>query len=301
MSDFTILTDTNTDLPADYFSQHEIMIVPIAFQLDGKFHNSGNYEEITAKDFYSALRNGSTAGTALANVETFTEVFTDHAQKGKAILAITLSGELSGTYQNGVIARNDVKSQYPDAEIYVVDSINAAGGAGVVTALAVEKRSEGLTAGQTAAWLEEKKHSCIALFTVDDLMHLHRGGRLSKLSAIAGSIIGIKPLLNVAPDGSLKLKDRARGRSNSINTLFSQMQRSLNPDTKLNYVIISHSDCYDDAKKLADLIENAYEVNNLMVEMMGPVIGTHVGPGAIALFFEGDMTRREYESKYYPA
>ena len=300
MSSFSILVDTNTDLPQEYFEKHDIMIIPIAFHLDGKMHSSGDWKEITAEDFYKALRAGSTAGTALANQDAFADIFSRYASESGSLLVITLSSELSGTYQNALLALNDINEQYPNASIHVVDSINAAGGAGVLTALAVEKRAEGFTASETALWLEEKKHSCMALFTVDDLMHLHRGGRLSRLSAIAGSIIGIKPLLNVAPDGSLKLKDKVRGRSSAISTLFSQMQRTINPGSKPGKLIISHTDCIDDAEKLAEMIRNAYDLEEITICMMGPIIGTHVGPSSIALFYESDMTRLEYESKFYP-
>ena len=299
MSSFTILVDTNTDLPQEYLDEHDIEVIPIPFNIDGAQHSGGRWQEITEDGFYDALRKGSSAGTALINPEEYISVFTEYASQEKALLVITLSSGLSGTYQNSVIAIDDVRGRYPDCQIYSVDSLNAAGGAGLVAMLAVNKRSEGLSVGETAAWLEEKRQNCFALFTVDDLMYLHRGGRLSKLSAVAGSIIGIKPLLNVAPDGTLKLKDKARGRKGSLTTLFKQMKRSLNTDTKLNTVIISHSDCYEDAESLADMIRSSYEVNEVIVTMMGPVIGAHVGPGCVALFFEADMTRDVYEEKFY--
>ena len=299
MSSFTILVDTNTDLPQEYIDQHNIEIIPIPFNIDGIQHSGGRWQEITEEGFYDALRKGSSAGTALINPEEYINVFTEYASHGKALLVLTLSSGLSGTYQNSVIALEDVRSRYPECEIYTVDSLNAAGGAGLITMLAVNKRNEGLSAGETAAWLEKKRNSCFSLFTVDDLMYLHRGGRLNKLSAVAGSIIGIKPLLNVAPDGTLKLKDKARGRKGSLATLFKQMKRSLNADTKLNTVIISHSDCYSDAESLADMVRLAYEVNEVVVTMMGPVIGAHVGPGCVALFFEADMARDVYEGKFY--
>ena len=299
MSSFTILVDTNTDLPQEYIDEHEIEFIAIPFNIDGVQHSGGRWQEITDEAYYDSLRKGSSAGTALINPEAYVSVFKEYASQGKALLVITLSSGLSGTYQNSLIALEDVRSQYPDCQIYTVDSSNAAGGAGVVTILAVNKRKEGLTAAETAAWLDEKKQSCLSLFTVDDLMYLHRGGRLSKLSAVAGSIIGIKPLLNVAPDGTLKLKDKARGRKGSLIMLFKQMKRSLNIDTKLNTVIISHSDCYEDAESLADMIRSSYEVDEVIVTMMGPVIGAHVGPGCVALFYEADMTREEYESKFY--
>ena len=300
MRSFTILIDTNADLPQEYLDEHGIEIIPIPYNIDGTQHSGGRWQEITEEGFYNALRNGSSAGTALINQVTFVNIFSEYASQGKALLVITLSSGLSGTYQNSVIALEEVQAHYPNCEIYTVDSINAAGGAGLVTTLAVDKRSEGLSAGETAAFLNNKKHSCIALFTVDDLMYLHRGGRLSKLSAVAGSIIGIKPLLNVAPDGTLKLKDKVRGRKGALVMLCKQMKRSLNPGTKLNKVIISHTDCLEDAKTLAAAIASEFEVRDLVILMMGPVIGAHVGPGCVALFFEADKTREEYEKEFYP-
>ena len=299
MKTYTILVDTNCDLPCEYMEEHSIETIPIPFHIDGTEHSDGRWQSISDKVFYNALRGGSVAGTALTNQEAFVSVFTEYAQQGKALLVITLSSGLSGTYQNSLAAIDEVRERYPDCTIYSVDSINAAGGAGLLTMLAVNKRAEGLSAGETAEWLEKKKHSCLALFTVDDLMYLHRGGRLSKLSAVAGSIIGIKPLLNVAPDGTLKLKDKVRGRRGAIEKLFAQMKRSLEPDTKPDTVVITHSDCLEDAETLAGIINSTLEVREIIISMMGPVIGAHVGPGCVALFFEADMKREEYEKKFY--
>ena len=299
MSDFTILIDTNCDLPQEYIDKHDLAMVPIPFHLNGIQHNGGRWQEISDKDFYNALRDGSVAGTTLINPETFVDIFTEYASQDKSLLVISLSNGLSGTFQNSVIALQEVRESYPDCDIHTVDSINAAGGAGLVTVLAVNKRAEGLSAGETAQWLEEKKHSCISLFTVDDLMYLHRGGRLSKLSAVAGSIIGIKPLLNVAPDGTLKLKDKVRGRKGALETLFGQMTRSIEPGVSLDTVIISHSNCLDDAETLAAMVRSSIDVKEIMIVMMCPVIGAHVGPGCVALFFEASMTRAEYEGKFY--
>ena len=300
MKPFTIMVDTNCDLPLEYMEKHSITSpVPIAFHLDGTQHDGGRWQEITDKEYYDALRKGGVAGTALANQEAFVRLFTDYAERGDELLMILLSSGLSGTYENSAAALKEVKEKYPDCKIHTLDSINAAGGSGVVTMLAVNKRAEGLSMAETAEWLEEKKHSCIALFTVDDLMYLHRGGRLSKLQAVAGSIIGIKPLLNVAPDGTLKLKEKARGRKGALEKLCNQMKQSLNADTQLDSVIISHSDCEADARTLAEMIKSSMSVKEILIVMMGPVIGAHVGPSCIALFFEADMKRTEYEAKFY--
>ena len=299
MSKFTILVDTSYDLPQEYIDEHELQIIPIPFHLNGVTHENGRWQEISDIEFYKTLADGGVAGTTLINPETFTQKFTEYAKNGEEVLVILLSSGLSGTAQNGVMALNEIKETYPDCKISVVDGLNAAGGTGLVTALAVKKRAEGLSAEETKKWLEEKRHSCLSLFTVDDLMYLHRGGRLSKLQAVAGSIIGIKPLLNVHPDGTLKLKDKARGRKAALETLVNQMERSLHPDTKLDTIIISHSNCLEDAEKVANMIKAKREVKDIYLVMMGPVIGAHVGPGCIALFFEADMDRPTYEDKFY--
>jgi len=299
MRSFTIMVDTSCDLPPEYLKENEIAMIPIPFHLDGVQHDGGSWQEITDKEFYGALGKGSVAGTALINPESFVRVFSEYAERGESLLMITLSGGLSGTYQNSVIALQEVIEKFPSCDIHTIDSINAAGGVGLLTTLAINKRSEGLNMLDTATWLNETKNRCISLFTVDDLMYLHRGGRLSKVSAVAGSIIGIKPLLNVAPDGTLKLKDKVRGRNAALDKLVSQMKRSLDAGTTLDTVLISHTNCEDDAKKLAVMLKAEFKIREVLVLMMGPVIGAHVGPGAIALFFKGDMTRTEYEAKFY--
>jgi len=300
MSAFTIMIDTGCDLPQEYIDEHKIASIPIPFQIDGTPHNKGRWQEISGEDFYKALRGGSIAGTALINPETFVHVFTEYAERGEALLLITLSSGLSGTYDNSVLALREVKERFPNCKICTVYSLNAAPGIGLVTVLAVQKRSEGLSLEETAKWLNENKLKCFALFTVDDLMFLHRGGRVSKIQAIAGSIIGIKPLLCVEPDGSLKLKEKARGRKGSLEALANQMKRCLNPDTKsLDTILIGHGDCEDDAKTMADLVKASFDVREVLTVMIGPVIGAHSGPGTIALFFFGDMDRNEYEAKFY--
>lgn len=297
---FKIIVDNSYDLPKEYVEKNDLGVVYLPFHLNDKTYENTIWDQISAEEFYNALGNGGTAGTALVNHETFVKVYTEYAEKDEELLVVLLSGGLSGTAQNAMTALAEVKEKYPDCKIYPVDSISAAGGTGLIAMLAVEKRAEGLSAKETAQWLEEKKHSCLALFTVDDLMYLHRGGRLSKVSAVAGSIIGIKPLLNVSPDGYLKLKDKARGRKGALETLVRQMKRTINDGRKVEKVIISHSDCLEDAEKIAGLIKESMNIGDIYIEMMGPVIGAHVGPGCLAVFFEADMDRKTYEAKFYP-
>ena len=300
MSSYTILIDTGCDLPEEFIAEHKLIELPLTFHVDDVQHEEGRWQKITEKEFYDKLRNGSTSGTTLVNPETFVQLFTEYAKRNEPVLYIALSSGLSGTYQNSVIALNEVRETYPDCQIYPVDSLNAAPGIGLIITLAIKKRAEGMSIEDTAKWLEEKRNSCFSLFTVDDLMFLHRGGRVSKLQAVAGSIIGIKPLLNVHPDGTLKLKDKARGRKGALETLVSQMKRSLDPSTKsFDTILIGHGDCIEDAKTVEELIKASFDVKEFIIVTIGPVIGAHSGPGTIALFFEADMTREEYEAKFY--
>ena len=299
MRGFTIMVDSSCDLPDNYISEHGIEVMPMPFELDGKAHNQGYWQEISASAYYGALKNGGVAKTSQITPEHFVTVFTEYASQGKELLLLLLSSGLSNTCIGAQTALREVKEAYPGCNIHPLDTLNASSGGGLLAMLAVQKRSEGLSLGETAAWLEEQKHSCISLFTVDDLMYLHRGGRLSRFSAIAGSVLGVKPVLNVAPDGTLKLKEKVRGRKAALKLMVDHLVRSVGSETILDTVMINHTDCLEDANTLAGIIEAAVNVRRVVIMMMGPVIGAHVGPGAITLIFEADMTRCEYEKEFY--
>ena len=270
------------------------------FDLGGTPHEMGYWQKISAKEYYDALRNGSVASTSQINPITYSTRFFDYAKRGEEAIFIVLSSGLSATYHNAMVALQEVKETYPDCGIFVIDSISATSGLGLLALMAAEKREEGFSAWETTQWLEAKKHRCIGLFTVDDLMYLHRGGRLSKLSAIAGSVLNIKPLLNLAPDGTLSLKDKVRGRAAALELMVSQLERSVVPGSYLDTIVITHTDSLDYARTLEDMVKAAVSVRRVIVMYMGPVIGAHLGPGAVTMIFEGDITRDEYESRFYP-
>ncbi|MCL2149875.1 MAG: DegV family protein [Dehalococcoidia bacterium] len=299
MGTFTIVVDSNCDLPPEYVKEHGFKVLPMPFSLDGREHNLGSWQEISSQEYYAALRRGSVAKTTLINHGAFVAAFSEYAKEGREALFIILSSGLSATYQNAETALQEVRAAYPGCGIHIIDCLSATSGHGFLAMLAANRRAEGFSAGETAAWLEEKKHVCFGLFTVDDLMYLHRGGRLSKFSAVAGSMLGVKPLLNIAPDGTLKLKEKVRGRKAALQLLASQIKRSIHPDTMLDTIMISHTDCFGDAQMFAEMIKAAINVRQVLIMMTGPVIGAHLGPGAIAVVFEADMTRTEYERKYY--
>jgi len=299
MSSFTIAVDSSCDLPPEYIREHGIEVLSMPFELDDVPHNQGYWQEISGEAYYNALGSGSVAKTSQINPEAFITAFTEYAKQGKDVVFLILSSGLSATYYNAEIALKEVKESYPDCKIYPIDSVNATSGHGLLAMLAVKKREEGFSAGETAAWLEKKKHSCLALFTVDDLMYLHRGGRLSRFSAVAGSVLKIKPVLNIAPDGTLGLKDKVRGRKAAMKLLVDQIKRSIDAGTTLDTVLIIHTNCPEDARTFAEMLEAAISIRRVIIMMMGPIIGAHVGPGTIAVTFEADMTRGEYENKFY--
>jgi len=269
------------------------------YDIDGKPHNDGYWADISPKEFYEALRGGSVVRTSQITPVTFASFFTEYAKQGRALLFLVLSGGLSSTYQNTVVALREVKESYPNCQIYPIDSVMATSGTGLLAMLAVKKRDEGWSAGETAAWLEKKKQSCLAFFTVDDLMYLHRGGRLSKLSAVTGSLLGIKPILNVSPGGTLQLKEKVRGRKAAMKLMVNQILRTVEPGTALDTILVNHSDCPEDAQTFAGFIKAAVPVRQIVIVMLGPIIGAHLGPGAVTLLYEGGMTRTEYENRFY--
>ena len=295
MSKFTIVVDSSCDLPAEYLHEHGIEILPMPFELDGKAYPSGYWQEISAKEYYGAMRNGSIAKTSQVNSWTFATAFTEYAKQGRGMLFIGLSSGLTGSFKCAEAALREVKELYPDCGVFLVDSLFASSGHGLLTMLAVKKREEGLSVGETAAWLENKKHSCMGFFTVDDLMYLHRGGRLSKLSAVAGSVLGVKPILTVAPDGTLKIKAKVRGRQAALRLMLNQLLRCVDSNVVLDTVLVNHTDCLEDAQIFAEMIKKAVKVRNIIIMAMGPIVGAHIGPGAITLLFEAGMTREEYE------
>ena len=299
MKPFSILVDSSCDLPPEFIQEHGIDVLPMLFTLDDREYPDGAWLEITPKEFYEKLKIGGVAKTTQINPEEWVAVFTKYAERGEDLICLVLSSGLSGSAGNAAIAADEVNERFPNSKIYAIDSLSATGGHGVLASLAVQKRSEGLSAADTASFLEKIKHQVFAFFTVDDLNFLHRGGRLSKLSAVAGSLLGVKPMLNISPEGTLQLKEKVRKRKAALELLITQMNRCLEPGDDIGRFAITHCDCEEDAKKLAGMIMDIYKADQPMIMAMSPIIGAHTGPGAITLFFAGNLTHAEYEEKYY--
>jgi DegV family protein with EDD domain len=286
MNEFLIITDSSCDLPASVAEEMGVIVLPLEVNMEGdiKLNN-----EIDIKAFYDYLRSKHDAKTSAVNMERFIEAFEPIAASGKDILYIGFSSGLSATYMAGKNAAEELSEKYPERKLIAVDSLCASLGQGLIVKLAVDKKKEGATIEEVAALVEDTKLNLSHWFTVDDLFFLHRGGRVSKMTAIAGTALQFKPIMHVDNEGHLVKNtkpDKVRGRQASIAELFNQMKRTaIDPEKQTVY--ISHGDCYDDAKKLADMITAEWGITDILISEVGPVIGAHSGPGTLALFFLG--------------
>ncbi len=285
MNPYVIVTDSSCDLPASLVAEYGLEVVQLAVSLDGGDPTFNN--ELDIKDFYAQLRAKKRATTSAANPDTFHGVFEKYLSAGTDVLYLGFSSGLSGTCNAGFVAARELREKYPERKCVVVDTLCASLGEGLLVVLAAKKKAEGATLEEVRAYAEELKPCLVHLFTVDDLFFLKRGGRVSAVTAVAGSALGIKPLLHVDNAGHLVKTGVKRGRVPSINALCERM-KELAVDPAEQLVFISHGDCEDEANYLAEKIKAELGVKQpILVSHVGPVIGAHAGPGTVALFFIG--------------
>ncbi|HPU58083.1 MAG TPA: DegV family protein [Candidatus Avimonas sp.] len=284
---YQITTDSTSDLPKQFYIERGIKFIGLIFQIDGKEYSEDLNLTLTTKEFYDMLRKGKHSTTTQINTYDFIEFAEPILASGEDILHIAFSSSLSGTYESCKRGAEELKDKYPERKIIVVDSLCASLGEGLLAYYADENRKKGMSIEENAEWLENHKLNICHWFTVDDLNHLYRGGRLSKTSAIFGTLLGIKPVLHMDDSGRLKPVEKARGRAASIDALVKKVVETANEDIKSQQVFISHADCMDDAKKLADKLRREVGIQNILISGIGAVIGSHSGPGTLAVFFMG--------------
>lgn len=281
MNEFVIITDSSSDLPVAVAEELGVKVIPLEVNMEGDIRLN---DQIDIKEFYDYLRAKHGAKTSALNIDRLTEVFEPYLAEGKDVLYIAFSSGLSATYMAGRNAAEDLAEKYTDAKVMVVDSLCASLGQGLIVKLAVDKKNTGVGIEEVAAYVEEIKPNLAHWFTVEDLFFLKRGGRVSAATAVVGTMLQIKPVLHVDDEGKLVSMDKARGRQGSLKALFDKMKESAIDPAKQT-VYISHGDCYDDAKKLADMISEELGVTDILISEIGPVIGAHSGPGTVALFY----------------
>ena len=283
---YVIFTESTGDLTPALIEAADLRVLPMAFTLDGKeYRNYPDGREMSAHDYYEKLRGGSLCTTSQVTMLEFQQAFTPVLEAGQDILYLAFSSGLSGTYQSGCVAAEELKEKFPDRRIVCVDSLQASMGEGLFCYLVGKKRCQGADLDTAADYARQIAPQVCAWFTVDDLMFLKRGGRVSSAAAVAGTLLGIKPVLHVDEEGHLIPKEKVRGRRASLDALVRHFEATALDKTG-GTVFISHGDCADDARYVIDKLR-ALGVREIEMGDIGPVIGAHSGPGTVALFWLG--------------
>lgn len=286
MNNYVITAESTADLPIEYLNKTNLYLLPLEYSIDGQTY--GKDRILSVADFYQGLRTGSVATTFAANPETLTNFFVPILEQGKDILHISFSSALSSTCNNAMIVAETLSERFPERKIIVIDSLCASLGQGLLIATALKMQARGKNISETAEWLEAHKLNLCHEFTVDDLMFLQRGGRVKKSTAILGTIINVKPVLHMSNEGKLVAVGNVRGRKKALNALIDNMARSIEGfDYKNEEVFIGHCDCAEDAEYVRSKVQERFGITNFTVGDISPVIGSHSGPGTVALFYYG--------------
>lgn len=291
MPDYVLTCCSTADLPYEYFQKKNIPFVCFHFNMDGKEYPDDLGQTMSFEEFYRRIAAGAMPTTSQVSVGQFINFFEPFLISGKDILHISLSSGLSGTYNSAIIAREELILKYPDQKILIVDSLGASSGYGLLIDMAVDMRDRGATIGEVHAWVEDNKLNVHHWFFSTDLTHLKRGGRLSASSAFMGTLLNICPLLNMNDEGKLIPRAKIRGKKHVITEIVQRMEyHARNGKDYSGKCFISHSASLEDARKVADSIEEKFPQLNgsVMINNIGSVIGSHTGPGTVALFFIGD-------------
>lgn len=284
---YKIITDSSCDFSQDMAHLLDVEAVPLMVTIKGEnYFNYLDGREISNEKYYSYLRKGITATTSAVNASSFIDFMEPILQNGQDILYIGFSSALSCTCSSAFMAAEELKKKYPDRKIIAVDSLCASLGQGLLIFLAAKQRAEGKTIDQVAEYVENIKLNICHWFTVDDLNHLKRGGRIPKATALLGTALQIKPVMHMNDEGKLENVSKARGRKASLRALVEKMEETA-VDPSNQTVFISHGDCFEDANFLANMVRERLRVKDIFINYVGPVIGTHSGPGTLALFFIG--------------
>jgi DegV family protein with EDD domain len=287
MRNYVIFTESTADLPIDIIEELDIKVIPMVFGFENESYvDYPDHRELDIKVFYERLKNGERSTTALVNSKTFEEHFSPELEKGNDILYLGFSSGLSGTYQASLIASEELKEKYPESVIKCVDTKSANIGQGLLVYSAAKLKRDGYSLDQVHDWaIENIPHTC-HWFTVDDLNHLKRGGRISAVKATIGTALNVKPILHVDDDGMLMAVDNVRGRKKSLGALLDKMTETcVSPEGQT--IFIGHCDCLEDAEYLAKMVRENFSVKEIIINDIGPIIGSHLGQGGITLFFFG--------------
>lgn len=287
MREFAVMTDSCCDLSAAMAEELGLIVLPLSLHMgEAVYRNWLDGRDIAFPDFYSRVRGGENATTSAVSVGDFEAEMRRILESGRDILCINFSSALSTTYQSASIAAEDLRQEFPEAKIHVVDSLCASLGQGLLVWLCVQEQRKGRTVDQVRDFAEETKGRVCHWFTVDDLNHLKRGGRVGAATALFGTMLSIKPVMHVDDGGRLTPVSKTRGRKASLLALVDEMEKTaIEPEGQT--VFISHGDCEEEARFVAEEVRRRFGTKDVHINYVGPVIGSHSGPGTMALFFLG--------------
>lgn len=285
MSDYVVTVNSTVDLPKEWLAERNVPVIPLRYTIDGE-----TYEDmagLSSKEFFQKLRDGKMATTSQINPEEAREALEPFLKEGKDVLHLAFSSALSGTCNSMRIAAEELKEEYPERKIIVIDTLCACLGEGLLLYYVLKLKKEGKTIEEVEAWVEENKLHICHNVTVDDLNHLQRGGRISKTAAVLGTMVQIKPMIHVADDGSLQVVGKERGRKRSLNRIVDKAVEQ-SKGWEQDIVMITHGDCLEDAQYVAELVRSKMGIENILINNIGTVIGSHTGPGVVAVFCMGN-------------
>ena len=287
--DFEIVTDSSSNLVEEMIDDFGLHVLPLTFMVDGEEYQSylkGQHTDL--KQFYTMMREGKVITTSLPNLAESEALMRGLLEQGRDILYLGFSSGLSGTFEATELLMRDLAAEFPERTLCAVDTLAASGGEGLLVWHAVQRARAGASIGEVRDWVEENKLHLAHWFTVDDLMFLFRGGRVSKTAAWAGTMLNIKPVMHVDDEGHLIPLEKVRGRKKSLNALVDHMEKRAVQPIDQQMVFITHGDCLEEAEYVADQVKERFGVKEVVVNYVDPVIGAHSGPGTMALFFLAD-------------
>ncbi len=286
MNNYILYTDSGCDIAPELLAEWGVKHCELRFTFDGETKERTN-RDTDAKTFYQKMRDGATSKTSAVNVEEFKDAFEAELQAGNDVLYIGFSSGLSTTYNSSCIAAEELREKYPERKLITVDSLAASAGQGLLVYLTLQEINQGASIEDAAAFAEAMKMRLGIWFTVDDLVYLKRGGRISPTVAFVGGLLGIKPVLFMDNDGHLISRSKVRGRKAAIQAM-ADKYTELASDKKSGTIFISHGDCEEDAQELASILKKAHGIDVKLITYVGSVIGAHSGPGTLAIFFVAD-------------
>ena len=287
--DFEIVTDSSSNLVEEMIDDFGLHVLPLTFMVDGEEYQSylkGQHTDL--KQFYTMMREGKVITTSLPNLAESEALMRGLLEQGRDILYLGFSSGLSGTFEATELLMRDLAAEFPERTLCAVDTLAASGGEGLLVWHAVQRARAGASIGEVRDWVEENKLHLAHWFTVDDLMFLFRGGRVSKTAAWAGTMLNIKPVMHVDDEGHLIPLEKVRGRKKSLNALVDHMEKSAVQPIDQQMVFITHGDCLEEAEYVAEQVKERFGVKEVVINYVDPVIGAHSGPGTMALFFLAD-------------